>query len=710
MRLANTLEDKAESSGVITTSAFSIKATAKSFSILSSSLYSNKIRAIVQELSANAKDSHIAAGTPDVPFDVHLPTIFEPHFAIRDYGTGLTHHEVVSIYTTYFASTKNDSNDFIGALGLGSKTPFSYTTNFSVTAIKNGVCCIYTAFIDDNGVPNIALLSETQTEEPNGVEVKFAVSKDSDCRQFAEEARSIFQYFKVQPKLSGNCIQIRQFHEVATEILPGVYRLLDNHSRAKMGDITYPIDIHRFKDDNIKSLLRCNVLLEFNIGELDIQANREGLSYIDVTINSITEKAKVALKSISDNFHKEVVAISNFWEQARFVYSKRHDNLYSSAAVDFIKSGTNPILVNNKAGVVVTLEDFRKFNIEPCVYYLYAHRKALTKEKGFIADSGKLSWKLGIDDNLFFINNDCKSGITARIKTLKTKYNGNTDIYVVLNQKDPQLPMDCKGFMDHIFNPTKLLIASDIKYAAQNRPKVQANNILAMSLEYNHKGNIQPYWRSCTNMNFSDLKPYYWVMLSHTQTVSERVRFLAAYDLARHAKRIGILPRDVVIYGVRKNAVDEVKGRSNWIYLEDFVEQQLYTFKDEIVADMATRRHDLYATFCRNTDEMYNSIESKHSNISLLMDLIENTKKKGYDVDIMYSYMTLIRTYCSDEFIKKKTQFIDEHETAMDDIIKDYPLLPRLIRNRSSYYATNEDITHYINLVDYVNDHKEKTT
>ena len=91
------------------------------------------------------------------------------------------------------------------------------------------------------------------------------------------------------------------------------------------------------------------------------------------------------------------------------------------------------------------------------------------------------------------------------------------------------------------------------------------------------------------------------------------------------------------------------------------------------------------------------------------MDLIENTKKKGYDVDIMYSYMTLIRTYCSDEFIKKKTQFIDEHETAMDDIIKDYPLLPRLIRNRTSYHATNEDITHYINLVDYVNDHKEKT-
>ena len=40
---------------------FNIKRTSKAFQILSSGLYSNKILAIVRELSCNAWDAHVAA-------------------------------------------------------------------------------------------------------------------------------------------------------------------------------------------------------------------------------------------------------------------------------------------------------------------------------------------------------------------------------------------------------------------------------------------------------------------------------------------------------------------------------------------------------------------------------------------------------------------------------------------------------------------------
>ena len=80
----------------------------------------------------------IHIGQQDTPFEVHLPTILEPYFSVRDYGTGLTDQEIESIYTTYFESTKTNSNEYIGALGLGSKSPFSYTDNFTVTSVKNG--------------------------------------------------------------------------------------------------------------------------------------------------------------------------------------------------------------------------------------------------------------------------------------------------------------------------------------------------------------------------------------------------------------------------------------------------------------------------------------------------------------------------------------------------------------------------------------------
>jgi HSP90 family molecular chaperone len=94
---------------------FRIRNSAKAFNILSSGLYANKIRAIIRELSCNAVDSHVAAGRSGTPFDVHLPNTLEPHFSIRDYGTGLSHEQVKNIYTTYFESTKTDSNAFIGA-------------------------------------------------------------------------------------------------------------------------------------------------------------------------------------------------------------------------------------------------------------------------------------------------------------------------------------------------------------------------------------------------------------------------------------------------------------------------------------------------------------------------------------------------------------------------------------------------------------------
>ena len=130
--------------------------------------------------------------------------MLEPWFSVRDFGTGLDNNQVVNIYTTYFESTKADSNDFIGALGLGSKSPFSYTENFTVTAIKDGTKRIYSAFINEVGVPSIAEMSEELTDEGNGVEVKFSVTDRYDYNSFVHEAQRVFMWFKHRPNVIGN--------------------------------------------------------------------------------------------------------------------------------------------------------------------------------------------------------------------------------------------------------------------------------------------------------------------------------------------------------------------------------------------------------------------------------------------------------------------------------------------------------------------------
>ena len=79
--------------GSFKTSGFKIQASSKAFDILSSNIYTHKVRAVIREISCNAVDAHTAAGNPD-RIHVHLPTRLEPHFSVRDYGTGLSDEDV----------------------------------------------------------------------------------------------------------------------------------------------------------------------------------------------------------------------------------------------------------------------------------------------------------------------------------------------------------------------------------------------------------------------------------------------------------------------------------------------------------------------------------------------------------------------------------------------------------------------------------------
>ena len=61
---------------------FGVNSGAQMFKVLSSTLYSSKIRAIIRELSCNARDSHVAANKADVPFKIHLHDITQ--LALQD--------------------------------------------------------------------------------------------------------------------------------------------------------------------------------------------------------------------------------------------------------------------------------------------------------------------------------------------------------------------------------------------------------------------------------------------------------------------------------------------------------------------------------------------------------------------------------------------------------------------------------------------------
>lgn len=347
-----------EMGGVQVEGEFRIRNSAKAFSILSSGLYSDKIQAILRELGCNAYDSHVEAGKADVPFTVHLPTTLNPQFYVRDYGIGLDHEGVTKLYTTYFESTKQDSNDYVGCLGLGSKSPFSYTRNFTVTAIKNGMERIYNCFINENGIPSVALLNEKATDACNGVEVRFAVHNHSDMNEFAATAQKVYRWFKTKPEITGNVITIPNVDYRERDIAPGVHlaetRSLVGqwgHSRsyALMGNVAYPINLPGNNSDKLVQdlLSRSCYVMEFGIGELGVAASREELSYDDATVNAIRSKVGELIAGAVRYIETETSKLATNWEKACKILNiiRQDRTLFHPAALQFLQTAP-PTLKN----------------------------------------------------------------------------------------------------------------------------------------------------------------------------------------------------------------------------------------------------------------------------------------------------------------------------------------------------------------------------
>jgi hypothetical protein len=169
---------------------FQIATGNKIFRILSDSIYVQKIDAVIRELCCNAYDAHIEA-RQDKKFLVKLPSDFDSEFKVRDFGLGLS-HEDMSMYTTYGESTKSSSNAYIGAFGIGAKSPFAYTNTFNVTSYQGGKGRAYSMFVED-GAPQMTLLGEFETEEPSGLEVFFPV-RLSDVWDFKDKAVRILAF------------------------------------------------------------------------------------------------------------------------------------------------------------------------------------------------------------------------------------------------------------------------------------------------------------------------------------------------------------------------------------------------------------------------------------------------------------------------------------------------------------------------------------
>lgn len=695
--------------GVAEVASFTIKASAKAFKILSDGLYSDKILAIVRELSCNAYDAHIDEGTMDKPFLVHLPNTLEPWYSIRDYGVGLSHENVMHLYTTYFDSTKTESNDYIGALGLGSKSPFSYVETFTVTSYFNGEMRTYIADLGEAGVPQISLLEgfPMATKEPNGLEIKLAVQR-GDFQVFEYKAKEIYKRFDPVPTVIG--VPNFEVEKVQYALKGNGWRVINDknggyYSRrpsAIQGTVAYPIDRNAMRDisDAQSRLLDgLHIELDFEIGELDIAANRESLGYDKRTSANIMKKIDVALEEIGIELNKSFKACKTLWE-AKKLYRKTFGTDYQDPLRRLVDGNKIKIMWKdheienakvygqtsewlNISGFNVISESRR--NCSRVRQRRYAHN--LTNNHIEVTASDKV---------VFFVDDLEKGGAVARIKYFVDEHDEKSvEVYMIRNKTKKVLANLRKElgypkfrWLSELPKPPKRERDTNgevrgngyVWLGKKNKPSHEWDNTL---VDFKGGGLYIPVHR-CKPLN---------------KDGGEISRFSTVIMAAQSIKMINLTTTS--IYGIPKGQVSKLKGK--WVNVLDFIETKTAAMASDPATVSQVGRSVMLHNFDDqvrraqyigvNLNEVSKTVKDKNGLIAQLAGYLTAAVDSGVDNELI-----LLTKYFSIEI--KDVSKIDL--IAMWKRIKvKYPMIEWPFDNWGTLSSdTIEKVANYINLID----------
>jgi len=284
------------------------------FNILRKQLYTDLILAPIREVSANAVDAHVECGKANLPIKVTLPTQLDSFLRIRDYGTGLSDEKIAELYSGYGDSGKRNSNETIGGFGIGKFAPLAYGDSFIINSYQNGVVSSWNSYIDASNRGAMSKMGVAPCNEPDGLEIVMPV-KGHDVEAFHDKAINLFAYFKTIPTLVNATPQdvtlLNSIKNKNVLFSNDDYKFTgDNVSKVVMGGIPYNIDSNVFSDEisaEAKIILQGGIILNFNIGGVEVAASRETINYSPYTKKKLCETlnnvASDLIKKGNDSFN-----------------------------------------------------------------------------------------------------------------------------------------------------------------------------------------------------------------------------------------------------------------------------------------------------------------------------------------------------------------------------------------------------------------------
>lgn len=532
-----------DSSGLGSSEDFTVDTDSPMFFLLmQDKIYTDKPLAPIREYLCNALDIHTQTGQTR-PFDVYLPNELEPVWCVRDFGTGLT-EEGMKIFTKYLFSTKTGDNNQVGGFGLGSKSGFAYTDQFTVVSYVDGVAMTWACFINEQSKPDRRLVSCIPApHEPNGLEVRLPVL-EKDFSTFISKTRQVLKFF---PGGSYNIVTgeavvpYRPTVETDTHYYEDAGYHNRTPARVKMGAVVYPIPASLFNDIGLNSSNFSNIIVKADIGDCDLSPSRESLSLNPATVSFLKGRLESILDTAIGEAQKQLNAAPGLWAATKLRNELVKQPMIPSSTKLFYRG------VELATSVEVSEKDAQR-NVAikgkrggPARYYSTL----------FINQNNTLLVEKDVEDRVLARITEGQSVLTnlAHSKALKPEY-----AYLATTAQ-----LKAWGTVAHI----KLSQLEPPTRVKVNRSGMRVYKYDASKVVYGRHS-----WTQMSADNLSD--DFYWIPFSGS-----------SYEDARCARLLTLKAFPRVVYGISKTARPLVNDNDDAVNVVDYLVEAFQDYIDD---------------------------------------------------------------------------------------------------------------------------------
>ena len=134
------------------------------FNLMIDGIYTNKLHSVIRELCTNARDSIIEAKKGKLIVSVSSTPV-GIKVSIKDTGLGLSEEDARKYLCNLNASSKRNSNDAVGCLGIGSKSAFSLVSHYRYLCVKDSVETSVELFRIEREAPRFVVTTQHTVKE-----------------------------------------------------------------------------------------------------------------------------------------------------------------------------------------------------------------------------------------------------------------------------------------------------------------------------------------------------------------------------------------------------------------------------------------------------------------------------------------------------------------------------------------------------------------